>query len=171
MQNVPASPILWKRSLPPGSSHRQRWWHLFGRRGLLLGLTCALLGQACHGAAPPELATLETVSPRELEAGDLITLTGAGFVEGPAELVLEGSLATPGHQRQGRDATLVLDVVATSSTRATGRLRRRHTTSLAGPHVTFVGAATLHFTSAIRPAICSSSKRSATSCRSSRTCP
>lgn len=116
---------------------------------ILAACLSLILAPACEPASPPELATLESLSPREIEPGEELTLSGTGFVVGRAELVLEGTLTAPGRARS-RSGTerLVLSVLATSPTTASARLGRRHFDGLEAAHTTFIGSATLRFPSA-----------------------
>jgi hypothetical protein len=109
----------------------------------------ALLLMACELTGPSELASLESLSPVEIEPGERLTITGAGFVVGRAELILEGTLSAPGqvHSRR-REERLVLSVLATSPTTASARLGRRHFQLLEAGHTTFIGRAILRFPSA-----------------------
>ena len=110
-------------------------------------LTCV----GCETSSPAELATLEQMTPSELEVGEQLTLQGSGFIVGPASLVLEGTLSAPGQTLDELDTTMTLPVLATSPTTATARLGRRHLERTEAGHMTFSGSATLRFASAAGP--------------------
>ncbi len=50
----------------------------------------------CDSSPPIALASIESVQPRVLEPGDVLSIEGSGFVEGPAELSLSGEFDPPG---------------------------------------------------------------------------
>ena len=142
---------------PPGlaltsAEHEQRPFRrcLIGHIGVDVGfvalLITTLLLAACEPGAASELAVLEGLSPPEIEPGEQLLLSGSGFVVGPAELVLEGTLSAAGQaQPRHRREKIVLPVLATSATTASARLGRRHFDQLEAAHTTFIGKATLRF--------------------------
>lgn len=105
----------------------------------------------CNETPPAELATLESLSPLEIEVGEDLTLRGSGFIVGDATLLLDGTLSAPGRASNDAVTQLRLPVLATSPTRAVARLGRRHIESLDAAHITFSGRAVLRFESAAGP--------------------
>lgn len=69
-----------------------------------------LLG--CAREPLPQLLTVREVSPREVELGDRLEVTGAGFAQGrPAHVHLHGTAQRPGEDPEPLDLELVGDVV------------------------------------------------------------
>ena len=66
-----------------------------GSLSLVLPLALALaplwLVAGCDPPPPAVLATVVDVSPKVVEPGDVIEITGTGFVEGSARIVLRGT--------------------------------------------------------------------------------
>jgi len=113
----------------------------------------ALGGCACtNGGGPAELAGLESLGPLEVEPGEQVDLTGSGFVVGPARLYLVGILSAPGQAVPRRPVRIALDALATSPSRASTRLGRRHFDRFGAQHCTFTGRAELSFPSGAGPA-------------------
>ncbi len=117
----------------------------------LLGL--APLGLAClPGCARdplPQLLTVREVSPREVELGDRLEVTGAGFAQGrPAHVHLRGTAQRAGEDAEPVDVELVGDVVTPErieiavDDEVIGKLCG---TGVHATHTTFDGAAEVAF--------------------------
>ncbi|MFO8072410.1 MAG: PDZ domain-containing protein [Polyangia bacterium] len=59
-------------------------------------MTALFLAGGCDSGSPIALASIESVQPRVLEPGDMLSIEGSGFVEGPARLSLDGEFDSPG---------------------------------------------------------------------------
>ncbi|MCU0663620.1 MAG: PDZ domain-containing protein [Myxococcota bacterium] len=95
-----------ERQLPMGALVPMNSW------GWVLALAAMTIGPSsgCGSSAMPELASIDEVGPDILEEGDVLFLQGEGFVEGPVELVLDGTftptgLARPRTKRVGLEAS------------------------------------------------------------------
>jgi hypothetical protein len=105
-----------------------------------------VLAIGCEPTSPPDLASLESLAPAELEPGEELVLTGSGFIQGRADLVLSGTLSAPGRsQPRLGQREIVLPVLVNSSTSAVARIGRHHLEELGAGHTTFVGRAVLRF--------------------------
>ncbi len=51
---------------------------------------------ACGETTPPALAEIDTVGPEVLEPGDVLRITGNGFVEGPCTVTFDGTFTSHG---------------------------------------------------------------------------
>ena len=56
----------------------------------------ALAAAGCRQDAAIEMASIERVEPAVIEQGDVLRITGAGFVEGPARVTLSGAFDPSG---------------------------------------------------------------------------
>lgn len=128
------------RSRLIGSSLLPSW-------GVIVLLSCS----GCEHSSPAELASLDAINPTEIEVGEQLTLSGSGFIVGPASLELEGTLSAPGQDRTDQETMMILPVLATSPTTASARLSRRHLDRTSSGHMTFSGRGTLRFASAAGP--------------------
>jgi hypothetical protein len=122
-----------------------------GAPGRLVTIVAAILVSGCERPGPAELATLEQISPTELEIGEQLRLRGSGFVAGTAVLELRGVLSAPGQATPSQETRMEVPVLATSPNAATARLSWRHFERSGSPHLTFTGRAILRFDSAAGP--------------------
>lgn len=103
---------------------------------------------AC-GSSAPHLLRLHSINPRAVQARDVLTLTGDGFVAGAeGRLTLEGTLHRPGRPPQAVRSELPVQGI--SSTQAEVRISRELverwcTTDDGAVHATFRGRSNLAF--------------------------
>ncbi len=83
----------------------------------LYALLLLVLGylSACDAPVVPSLASVDEVGPATVEPGDIIRMTGTGFVEGPARIMFEGMFESVG-LAEPESHTAHLDGTAVSGT-------------------------------------------------------
>lgn len=80
---------------------------------IIVLVVVTLLGIGCRSDIDAPLAEVETVSPEIVEPGDIIRAQGRGFVEGPAQISLEGHFTSDTH-KNGQLRTITLEGTAVS---------------------------------------------------------
>lgn len=117
--------------------------HRFPAAPLML---LALLG--CEPTATMPLARIDGAGPGVLEPGDVLVITGEGFVEGPATLAFDGVL-TPSGAGDGTPARATLEALAVSGTRIELPVTGTVLSALSPEPATFRGAVAISFPTAL----------------------
>ncbi len=117
---------------------------------LSLFFCCILL--SCSEASQPQLAEITHIGPDFVEPGDVLRVTGRGFVEGPATVTLNGALGPlgPGAPKQSH---IVLKGNATSENCVEVPITSRLMKSIAQEPSCFLGGVEVSFPVAVEGAV------------------
>lgn len=117
-----------------------------------LPIAAALLtmGAAAAGCISPmeaPLATIDTITPQIVEPGDVIRIGGTGFIEGKAQITLEGDFRKEG-QKQTEMRSITLQGTAVSDKSIESAITSKSISHIAGEHTRFAGKLRITFPSA-----------------------
>jgi len=122
------------------------------RSWLLLVSTLAVMACGCQRETTPPLIEVRDVTPREVEQGDSLVVSGVGFPEGKvAHVAFRGDLHRSG-EAAVRGVDVAMDALVAASTEIDIPFTEALQAEFAGPgerasHTTFVGEVTVAFSS------------------------